>query len=256
MSSIITEQFVFIVISITGASTYLIKEFGVMIAKYKDKSLELNFKIKEAQANIEIENLKKSAERENLKEDKLLQIQLNRNALYDGIKLINILKDIRETIDAKSVYISIFHNNIAKGFKNYSIRFEESRSVDYCIADKFQSMPISPFYPDLIKFEKEDFIIATVDTSVVEQIKLQLKQQQVNKKIYFPLLDEISKSKHPNNIMTIKKDKVDYVLIGVVVISLDTHSFFNDDETTIIGIMEEKLIQIHKLYNENNLIFS
>lgn len=256
MNPLFTEQFTIIFLTLVTALTYLIKQLSKEMTDYLKTKLELKQKLAETTTNIEIENLKKNAERENLKEDKLLELQLNRNILHEGIKLINILKETREIFNARNVYISIFHNNVAKGFKNYSIRFEEARTMEHSISENHQSINLSPLYTELVKFEKQNYIIDTKQSQSLTIIKQKTKERSLVKKIYFPILDEMNNTKYPNTTVFITKNDIEYVLIGIFVVCIDDKSLYIDDDEALVKLTEEKLIQIMKLYDGNNLIFS
>ena len=256
MNELFTEQFNYLLVIVIGGLGFYINEIRKYIANYSKSSLEIRQKINEAQANIEIENIKKEAERNNIIEDRKLQLQLSRNIVYDGVRLINILKSIREYCNAKDSYIKIFHNSIAKGFKNYSIRFEDARSIDLNVTEKKQSIPLSGYYKDLIKFETQDYIIATLeDEEISNQIKHTIKEFDLTKKIYFPLLEELSTTKYENVTTVIKKNDIDYVIIGLIVVCLDKESVYENEES-LIDFIKQKVDEIHELYSQNNLLFS
>lgn len=258
MGAIFTEQFIIIFVTLTTAFTYLLKELGKEITEYLKVKLELKQKIAEATVNIEIEKLKKNAERENLKEDKLLQLQLNRSVLIDGIKISHILKELRETLDAQSVSIAIYHNGVAKGFKNFSFRFQECVSMKYSTIYNYQAMPLSSHYSEIGKYEEVEYLhynnksknLPFLIGGIMEQYKLKTLTS------YPILFEHIDNDNLPNNVINIEKDNKQFALLGSIIVAIDDNCSKITDESVAVNHIKKKLFEIMLIYKENNNIFS
>ena len=167
----ITKETVLLITGVFAIIGYTVKNvYLYYYTKLKFKQ-ETDHRIIVEKTNIQINELKEEAERHRLLADELLKHKLNRNVLKDGLLVIDILKEIQEEINAKSVSILVFHNSIAKGFKNYSIRFQEARTLDDSTIATCQAAPLSPYFRDINRFEKEDFIIYFLDDFTLKNNK-------------------------------------------------------------------------------------
>jgi len=247
------EQSNILLIALAGSLIYIIQY-------YKDKvkfKRDLQEQIEKAETEIDLIELKKAAERQEVLKDKLLQYKLNRNVLFDGVKVNHILKELRELVHAQSVSIAIYHNGVTKGFKNFSFRFQEFSSVRHSSIYKYQVMPLSPYYEELAKYEKQDYVFykkGEVNPVIIEEV---LDRYNLSKLVSFPILVEYAEDHNIfNGVLSIQRNRVRYMLVGSLLFSLDSTSKLLNDNVKLANTIKEKLQEIMEIYKENNSIFS
>jgi len=245
MLDIQTEIIVFI-----GAILTSLFIFFKRIFKHYIETITKKIKMKTEFELEEIKN-KNNIERINYI-NKMSQIT-NKKIIRDGIKINNSLSKLRDILNANKIFIKIYHNQISKGFKNFSIRFESSRHVKDNIMCFNQDIPLTPFYKKIELYEEiKDYIVFTKENQYIPRLYYELIHNYNITKIYsFPIV--VPKDIFNDNpFIEIKIENKDYVLIGSLIVCLDSNSI----EDKVVSLSKEFIEELVILYQENNFIFS
>lgn len=262
MLQTLIEQYNILIITIFGGLVYLLREGAKLIYDYYATKLkftqEQNQQIEKVETELAVMELRKQAEREELLKDKLLEYKLSRNVLFDGIKINHILKELREFLDAQSVSIAIYHNGVAKGFKNFSFRFQESINIKHSTIYNYQAMPLSSHYEEISKYEKQEYLFYRKSSENLPLlIKGVLEQNQLEILISYPILIEhIENDNLVNNVINIERNNKQFALLGSLIVAIDKDCTKLINEITITKYIKEKLSEIMVIYKDNNNIFS
>jgi hypothetical protein len=248
-------------LAILTTAVLLVKDMFKLFSSWLEKELAFKQAARHDKLKIEadlyIESKKEELSRNKQLRDKQLQDTLGANLLEDALKVQNMLKTIKEKTDARNVTITAYHNGVAKGFRNFSIRYEETRESKYSIIDNYQSKPLSARYKAIKQFETKDYCWIRENDEPTDETRDSLgymKMNEVLNLITIPLMiaaDTLQVSEQ--GVMPIKKDGVDYYILGVLKVHLDKDSkTFTELELT--SYLENRVDDIMNLYNKNNKI--
>jgi len=248
-------------LAILTAAVLLVKDMFKLFSAWLEKELAFKQAARHDKLKIEadlyLETKKEELSRTKQLRDKQLQDSLGANLLEDALKVQSILKTIKEKTNARNVTITAYHNGIAKGFRNFSIRYEETRESKYSIIDNYQSKPLSARYKAIKQFESKDYCWLRENDEPTDENRDSLgymKMNEVTNLITIPLMvasDTLQASEQ--GIMLIKKNEVDYYILGVLKVHLDKESkAFTELELT--NYLENRVDDIMNLYNKNNKI--
>lgn len=262
MLQTIIEQYNILIITIFGGLVYLLREGAKLLYDYYATKLkfsqEQTQQIEKVETELAVMELRKQAEREEVLKDKVLEYKLNRNVLLDGIKINHILKELRENLDAQSVSIAIYHNGVAKGFKNFSFRFQECASIKHSTIYNYQAMPLSSYYEELAKYEEiECLFYSKAGKNLPLLIAGILEQHDLEILISYPILIEhVATDNLPNNVINIERDGKQFALLGSLLVAIDKDCNKILEEHSTVKYIKEKLSEIMAIYKDNNNIFS
>jgi hypothetical protein len=262
MLQTVIEQYNILLITVFGGLIYLLREGAKLLYDYY--ATKLKFKqaqdqqIETVETELAVIELRKQAQREEVLKDKMLEYKLNRNVLLDGIKINHILKELRENLDAQTVSIAIYHNGVAKGFKNFSFRFQEAISIKHSTIYNYQAMPLSSHYEELAKYEKLECLFYNKTSKNLPLLVAGiLEQHELEILISYPILIEhIDNDNLPNNVINIERDGKNFALLGSLLVAIDKDCTKTIEEHTTVKYIKEKLSEIMAIYKDNNNIFS
>lgn len=260
MENLLLEQGTVLIVALIASLAWLIKNVITLGFDYMSKNLvskqERNNKILQKETELEIIKLQNDADREKTLEDFKLKRIMDRNSLHDGLKVIHILKQLREKANAASVSIIAFHNGIAKNYKNFSMRFQETRSVENFTKENYQVLPLSSYYEEIQKFETQDYLIFKVGDDLAVRNKIILSENNITTIIIFPILILVTENNNTSDsIMSIMKNNQEYLILGCLLVSLDIKSA-KSNVNDIVELMKHDLDQIVNIYEQNNNVLS
>lgn len=181
------------------------------------------------------------------------------------VKINDNLKSLREKYNGINAGIFYFHNGMRSDFKNTSLRYEDCRDIKHSVSNQYQNIPVSSYMSFLKKIVSiQDVITVTKDdeeNNIINQIvkskglrQLTLAPICVPYHIYIEKNDELKDgifaSLNPD--VEKKLPKEDFVIIGVVYVSLDEESKEDNQLKTNIKIMTGNL---QHLYVQDYRIF-
>lgn len=222
------------------------------------KELTFRQQLKHKVEKSDIENYMKLEEAKFKVEYKKL---IENTTIEDVLAITNVLKVLRESYNAHRVMIVTFHNGIAVHFRNYSIRYEETRPQIKPIINDYQSKPLSPYYSLIKKFNTNSLVIIDIDNSknsdlpkhTLEALKSLGKRYIVAAPLLVMEGDNIQTQQ---KVIKINKEGENYFLLGVIIMSLDKESDPSID-TNLYNLRTEILMKtddIINIYQKNNSV--
>lgn len=135
--------------------------------------------------------------------------------------------------------IAVYHNGVAKGFRNWSMRYEEVRSPTVAanndflevreVINDYQSKPLYPFYNQIDRFSTESFIIFTTEEPVTEENENVIRSLLAFKascRIVVPLMIPVKQIKlESQQLFAVERNGEDFFVLGSLFVDFDTHSF-------------------------------
>jgi hypothetical protein len=248
--------------TIVGSLILVIKKVTDLISEWLSKEMAFRQTNRHARMQLEldldIESKKQELKRHQILEDKKLEDSLSANLLEDALKIQSLLKVVRERLDAQGVGIALYHNGIAKGFKNFSIRYEEVRDSKFSIIPYYQSKPLSPFYPTIKEFENKNVIMYRITDPITDNNKEPLsilRLAEVKAMIVVPILVPVEHelpSEHTT--MVIKRFNGEHYILGFLCALLDDQSK-NLGELELLSYLVNKADDIVNIYLKNFKVF-
>lgn len=242
-------------VAIAAATVFIIKEVAGVVAEWLKNEITTKQSLRHAILKIKAEQLQKELiiqgkVNERLKEKELEEALLD-TTLEDVIKTQQLLKKMLGSINAKRVSIILFHNGIAKGFRNFSMRFEEMRHYSDSVAEKYQSKPLSIYYGAIKKFEETPYIVYDkLNLDYSDPFACTIEDLEGTHLIALPLLASKEQNVPDHHkLMSIKRKDSQYYILGIVTVTLDkesnplTKSLLND----CIGLADD----IMNIYEHN-----
>jgi len=249
-----------LIVSVVALFIWLLKNSFEFIFNYystKLSSRRVNAKlIEDKETELHLIELQNKSDREEKLEDLKLKRQMDRDSLNDGIKMLNIMKSLRESCNGVSVSLAAFHNSVAKNYKNFSIRFQEARDVSMETKNHYQTCPLSGYYEDISKFQTKDYIVYDINKTPSLKNKAFLRKHNITTLFMFPILIPVNEGNEDvENVMSIVKKGKEYLILGCVLMSLDNSSS-KDSNTVIANKMKEKVAAMIEIYNQNKLVLT
>ncbi len=249
-------------LAIAGSIVILIKQLTDLISSWLTKEMAFRQNNRHAkmqlQLDLDIESKTQDLKRQQKIQDKRLEDSLNSSLLEDALKIQGQLRIIRDRLNAKTVNVTLYHNGMAKGFKNYSIRYEEVRDTADALMANYQSKPLSAFYSTIKEFEDKNAVFYKVTDELNDKNKEFIalcKLTNSTSVIVVPLLateDTLLPTEHTT--MLITKHKVEYYLIGTLTVYLDETSK-QLGELEVLTYLVNKSDDLMNIYIKNPKVF-
>lgn len=249
------------VIVTTIAIVFTIRELiGLIIAIIKDELLfkqQQRHKLRKIEIDLLIQQKQSETTMKLKKEQLLLDESFKFNFLESAISVQHIMKQLREWSDAVSVSLLLFHNGVAKGFKHYSIRYEETRTFANSIYEHYQIKPLQGYFKIIKQLEKQNIVKVSITDDITDGnqvVNWFLNAHKLNKMFIAPILIPIdSNIPDEQKIMRLEKNGEDFFIIGLITLAMDENSNDLSDEV-MMSMMYNKVDDITNLYKRNSRI--
>lgn len=250
------KQLDLFIVALSAAIIFFLKEGTSFLFEYLKKSVlfkqDQRQSLQKVDTELKIEQLKLEAA---AKRNKIKEKQKG-NLLKLISQVRKRLVEIRELNNARNVIISAFHNGVAKGFRNFSRRYDIPRELKYLTLENYQVKPLAGYYDYIMQFEKQDYIIHDITGKTEEEIdsdkRLNLMEADNVKKTYvFPILiPEHTDIEEYYKELLITKGGENYYILGCLLIFLDNESDC-ENEDLLISTTQLKISDITNIFLEN-----
>lgn len=240
-----TTADVAILSSVVSGIVFFIQQIFRFLAKGVEKRIEMALQYKKAQIEAKTKKERAEFDAEIKLIEKAAEQRMVDTTLNDALSVLRTLREIQHKYNAKRVIIFMYHNGVARGFRNFSARYEAARTFEDEIMDMHQSKPLATFYEAIQDFKKVDWLIYDSKeplTNKNNHVVKRLRYNQDKVSIIFPLLvhETIDIPQH-HKIMSIRKNGDYYYIIGTMVVTLDDESEDCDDvdKNALVGYADD-----------------
>lgn len=242
--------------ALVSGIVFLIQQIFKLLAKELEIRQQIRLENKKVKAEADKKRVRAESEAQIMLIEKEAEQRLIDTTLTDALSVLQILKEIQYRYNAKRGIIFMYHNGVAKGFRNFSARYEVARTFDDEILDMYQSKPLGSFYESIQEFKKLDYLIYRAEDSLTPKNKQVIKRLRYNQdkiSIIYPLLihESVYMPDH-HKLMSLQKNGEHYYIIGTVAITLDEQS--EDSENIDKVVLMAYVDDIINLYEKNHKI--
>lgn len=164
----------------------------------------------------------------------------------DAIKLSKVLEEVREKFNAARVSLSIFHNGTQSGFKNFSVRYQETRTSNLSNINNMQVMPLTPYYKLIKDAESDHIFIFTADDDYPRFIVDRLKSENLSMMLGLVIMIDEEHCRPNHKLLHLSFEGKSYYPVGFFSIELDDESvFYKEDDLAYMRTLDTNLVNFY-----------